>query len=230
MGEAQLLIAGLLVAVAGLSALARVLAVPYPIVLVVGDAAFGFIPGTPDVRLDPKIVLVIFLPPLLYRAAIFANFSDLRANVRRLPLSTIGLVLLTMGTVACVAHALVRGLPWAATFALGAYLRPTRSRRPRSCADCRSRDGWSAPSKARVYSTTPPHSFATAWRWPPWSPERSLWPTPARVSSRRGRRALANPGGDPPPTTRSTSRSRCSQAMPPTSPQMRSAPPACSRW
>jgi CPA1 family monovalent cation:H+ antiporter len=125
MGEAQLLIAGLLVAVAGLSALARVLAVPYPIVLVVGGAAFGFIPGTPEVRLDPQVVLVIFLPPLLYGASIFANFGDLRANVRRLPLSTIGLVLLTMGAVACVAHALVRGLPWAAAFALGAIVSPT---------------------------------------------------------------------------------------------------------
>jgi hypothetical protein len=55
MGEAQLLIAGLLVAVVGLSALARVLAVPYPIVLVVGGAAFGFIPGTPEVTLDPQV-------------------------------------------------------------------------------------------------------------------------------------------------------------------------------
>src|SRR3981081_2377254 len=124
MGEAQLLIAGLLVAVAGLSALARVLAVPYPIVLVVGGAAFGFIPGTPEVRLDPQVVLVIFLPPLLYGASIFANFGDLRAHVRSLPLSTIGLVLLTMGAVACVAHALVPGLPWAAAFALGAIISP----------------------------------------------------------------------------------------------------------
>jgi hypothetical protein len=165
MGQAQLLIAGLLVAVAGLSALARVLAVPYPIVLVVGGAAFGFIPGTPELRLDPQVVLVIFLPPLLYRASIFANFGDLRANVRRLPLSTIGLVLVTMGAVACVAHALIPGLPWLQHSRLErSSPQPTRSRRPRSCADCRSRDGWSAPSKARVYSTTPPHSFATALR------------------------------------------------------------------
>ncbi|MGZ6617840.1 MAG: Na+/H+ antiporter, partial [Solirubrobacteraceae bacterium] len=73
MHQAEIVIAGLLVAVAGLSALARVLAVPYPIVLVVGGAVFGFIPGIPSVRLDPEVVLVVFLPPLLYGAAFFAN-------------------------------------------------------------------------------------------------------------------------------------------------------------
>ena len=52
MGQAELLIAGLLVAVVGLSALARHLSVPYPIVLVVGGALFGFVPGLPEVRAD----------------------------------------------------------------------------------------------------------------------------------------------------------------------------------
>ena len=64
MGQAELLIAGLLVAVAGLSVLARRLSVPYPIMLVVGGALFGFIPGLPEVKLDPQVVLVVFLPPL----------------------------------------------------------------------------------------------------------------------------------------------------------------------
>ncbi len=58
MGQAELLIAGLLVAVAGLSALARRLSIPYPVVLVVGGAAFGFVPGVPAVKLDPNVVLV----------------------------------------------------------------------------------------------------------------------------------------------------------------------------
>jgi hypothetical protein len=79
MGQAELLIAGLLVAVAGLSVLARRLSVPYPIVLVVGGALFGFIPGLPEVKLDPQVVLVVFLPPLVYGAAIYANFTDFRA-------------------------------------------------------------------------------------------------------------------------------------------------------
>ena len=62
MGKAELLIGGLLVAIAGLGALARRLSIPYPIVLVVGGALFGFIPGLPAVNLDPNIVLVVFLP------------------------------------------------------------------------------------------------------------------------------------------------------------------------
>src|SRR5256714_1410549 len=125
MGQAELLIAGLLVAVAGLSALARRLSVPYPIVLVVGGALFGFVPGLPVVKLDPQVVLVVFLPPLLYGASIFANFGDLRANLRPLTLSAVGLVLATMCAVAWAAHALIPGLPWEAAFVLGAIVSPT---------------------------------------------------------------------------------------------------------
>src|ERR687888_425374 len=125
MGQAEILIAGLLVAVAGLSALARYLSVPYPIVLVVGGALFGFVPGLPEVKLDPEVVLVVFLPPLLYGASIFANFNDLRANLRGLTVSTVGLVLTTMCAVAWAAHALIPGLPWDAAFVLGAIVSPT---------------------------------------------------------------------------------------------------------
>src|SRR5215210_501533 len=125
MGQAELLIAGLLVAVAGLSALARRLSVPYPIVLVVGGALFGFVPGLPEVKLDPEVVLVVFLPPLLYGSSIYANFGDLRANLRALTLSTVGLVLVTMCAVAWAAHALIPGLPWEAAFVLGAIVSPT---------------------------------------------------------------------------------------------------------
>jgi monovalent cation/hydrogen antiporter len=125
MGQAELLIVGLLVAVAGLSALARWLAVPYPIVLVIGGALFGFVPGVPEVKLDPDVVLVIFLPPLLYAAAFFANLNDIRANLRGVTASSVGLVLVTMGAVAVVAHELIHGLPWVAAFALGAVVSPT---------------------------------------------------------------------------------------------------------
>jgi CPA1 family monovalent cation:H+ antiporter len=125
MGQAELLIVGLLVAVTVLGALARSLSLPYPIVLVVGGALFGFIPGVPAVKLDPNVVLVIFLPPLLYGAAFFANLNDMRANLRGLTLTSVGLVLVTMCGVAVVAHELVAGLPWAAAFALGAVVSPT---------------------------------------------------------------------------------------------------------
>ena len=125
MGQAELLIAGLLVAVAGLSTLARHLSVPYPIVLVVGGALLGFVPGLPEVSLNPEVVLVVFLPPLLYGSSIYANFGDLRVNLRALTLSTVGLVLATMCAVAWAAHALILGLPWEAAFVLGAIVSPT---------------------------------------------------------------------------------------------------------
>src|SRR5919197_1254719 len=125
MGEAELLIAGLLVAVAGLSALARQLSIPYPIVLVIGGAAMGFVPGLPEVRLDPKVVLVVFLPPLLYGAAFFANLNHIRASLRALTLNSVALVLATMSVVAVGAHQLIDGMSWAAAFALGAVVSPT---------------------------------------------------------------------------------------------------------
>jgi CPA1 family monovalent cation:H+ antiporter len=124
-GQAELVIAGLLVAVAGLSALARLLAVPYPIVLVLGGALFGFIPGMPAVKLNPDVVLVVFLPPLVYGAAFFANLGDIRRNLRAITLISVGLVLATLVAVAVVAHALVPGLSWGAAFALGAVVSPT---------------------------------------------------------------------------------------------------------
>src|SRR3954468_6037038 len=125
MGQAELLIAGLLVAVAGLSALARRLSIPYPIVLVVGGALFGFVPGIPEIKLDPDVVLVIFLPPLLYGAAFFANLNHIRQSLRPISLNSVLLVLCTMAAVAAGAHALVDGLSWSAAFTLGAVVSPT---------------------------------------------------------------------------------------------------------
>jgi CPA1 family monovalent cation:H+ antiporter len=125
MGQAELLIAGLLVAVAGLSALARRLSVPYPIVLVLGGALLGFVPGLPEVKLNPEVVLVVFLPPLLYGSSIYANVEDFRASMRGLTLNSVGLVLVTMVAVAVAAHAIVPGLPWEAAFVLGAIVSPT---------------------------------------------------------------------------------------------------------
>jgi Na+/H+ antiporter len=125
MSQAEVLIVGLLVAIAGLGGLARLLAVPYPVVLVVGGAVLGFVPGLPQIELDPDVVLVVFLPPLLYGSGIYANFQDFRAAQRWLALNAVALVLVTMCAVALVAHALIPDLPWAAAFALGAIVSPT---------------------------------------------------------------------------------------------------------
>jgi len=120
----ELLVFGLLVAVAGLAVVARLARIPYPILLVLGGLAFGFIPGVPDVRLEPDLVLLLFLPPLLYAAAFFANLRELRLNARPIGLLAIGLVIATMLTVAVVAHEVV-GLAWPVAFVLGAVVSPT---------------------------------------------------------------------------------------------------------
>jgi monovalent cation/hydrogen antiporter len=122
--ETELLILGLCVAIPALSVIARVLGVPYPIVFVLGAIPLGFIPGVPDVELHPDLVLVIFLPPLLYVAAFFADLRALRADARALSMASIGMVLATTCAVAVVGHELI-DLPWAVAFALGAIVSPT---------------------------------------------------------------------------------------------------------
>ena len=99
--------------------------VPYPILLVIGGAALGFVPGIPDVELNPDVVLIIVLPPLLYAAAFFSSLRELRDNLREISLLAIGLVIFTMVGVAVVAHELIDGMSWEAAFVLGAVVSPT---------------------------------------------------------------------------------------------------------
>jgi monovalent cation/hydrogen antiporter len=120
----ELIVFGLLVGTAALAVLANVVGVPYPITLVLGGVAIGLIPGMPSVELDPDIVLLIFLPPLLYGAAFFASLRDLRAKARPIALLSIGVVFVTMFAVAAAAHAVI-GLGWAESFVLGAIVSPT---------------------------------------------------------------------------------------------------------
>jgi CPA1 family monovalent cation:H+ antiporter len=118
------IILGLLLAVAALATLAARLGVPYPILLVLGGSALGFVPGLPAVELDPELVFLLFLPPLLYVSAIFTSWRDFRANIRPISLLAVGLVLMTTFVVGAVVHT-VTGLPWAAAFVLGAIVSPT---------------------------------------------------------------------------------------------------------
>ena len=124
MEHVELVVFGLLVGAAGLAVLARLLNVPYPITLVLGGAGIGYVPGVPDVELDPDLVLLIFLPPLLYGAAFFTSLRDLRRDARAIALLSIGLVAVTMVAVALVAHHAI-GLGWAEAFVLGAIVSPT---------------------------------------------------------------------------------------------------------
>ncbi|HEY2714606.1 MAG TPA: Na+/H+ antiporter [Solirubrobacterales bacterium] len=124
MSDIQIFIAALLISVALLNAVANWLSVPYPIVLVIGGLGLGLVPGIPEIELDPDLVLLIFLPPLLYSGAFFADLQALRTDLRTISLLSIGLVLATTAAVGVLAH-LVFGLPVAVAFALGAIVAPT---------------------------------------------------------------------------------------------------------
>jgi Na+/H+ antiporter len=121
--ELQLLV--LLVALAVMLVVSTLVRVPLPILLVGGGLLLSFAPGFPQVTLPPELVLVAILPPLLYSSAFFTGLRDLRANLRPIGFLAIGLVLVTMTSVAVVAHREISGLGWAAAFTLGAIVSPT---------------------------------------------------------------------------------------------------------
>jgi monovalent cation/hydrogen antiporter len=123
--EDSLVLVALLVAAAAMLALAQVIRVPYPILLVLGGLALGFVPGVPQISLPPDLVLVAVLPPLLYGIAFFTSLRELRANIRQISLLAVGLVLVTMLLVALAAHSVIPGLSWAGAFVLGAIVSPT---------------------------------------------------------------------------------------------------------
>jgi CPA1 family monovalent cation:H+ antiporter len=123
-GREELVLLAMLMAITALTVLAPVLRVPYPILLVLGGLALGFIPGVPELTLPPELVLVGVLPPLLYSAAFFTSLRDLRANFRPIGALAVGLVVATMLAVAVVAH-LATDLSWSASFVLGAIVAPT---------------------------------------------------------------------------------------------------------
>jgi Na+/H+ antiporter len=122
--HAELMLLGLLTAVALLMALAPVLRIPYPILLVLGGLALGFVPGVPRIVLPPEVVLVGVLPPLLYAGGFFTSLRDFRANLRPISTLALGLVAATMAGVGAVAHEAL-GLGWGPALVLGAIVAPT---------------------------------------------------------------------------------------------------------
>src|SRR5207302_888300 len=89
------IILALLVAVVLLGIAARRLGVPSPVLLVIGGLVIALLPGLPPVEFEPQLIFVVFIPPLLYRAALTASWRDLRANVRPITLLAVGLVVFT---------------------------------------------------------------------------------------------------------------------------------------
>jgi CPA1 family monovalent cation:H+ antiporter len=97
---------------------------PFPIVLVVSGVIISLIPNLPVITLDPDILFLIFLPPLLYSAAWNTSWHDFKAAIRPISLAAIGLVLLTTLLVAITAHMIIPGFGWPFAFLLGAIISP----------------------------------------------------------------------------------------------------------
>jgi Na+/H+ antiporter len=123
MNEIELVLA-LLVVVAVLTPLARPLRIPYPVLLVLGGLILALIPAVPDIPLDPELVLLLFLPPLLYSAAFNTSVRDFRGLLRPILSLAVGLVLATTVVVAVLLHTLLPELSWALAFAFGAIVSP----------------------------------------------------------------------------------------------------------
>jgi monovalent cation/hydrogen antiporter len=115
----------ILVAIAILFEVARRIGVPFPTLFVLGGLPLAFVPGLSRIQLQPDLVLLVFLPPLLFSAAIETPIRDLRANIAPLLRLSVGLVLFTMVVVAVVAQAVIPSLGWPAAFTLGAIVAPT---------------------------------------------------------------------------------------------------------
>ena len=124
MSDIELLL-GLVAATVMLVWVARAINVPYPIFLVAGGLAIGFVPGVPEIELDPEVVFLLFIPPLVHASAYVSSPRHLRTWARPIGQMAILLVILTMGVTAVVAQMLIPELSWEAAFVLGAILAPT---------------------------------------------------------------------------------------------------------
>ncbi|MBI3506967.1 MAG: Na+/H+ antiporter [Proteobacteria bacterium] len=100
------------------------LRVPYAVLLVVGGMALAFVPGSPELALDPQVTMALFLPPLLFTSAYLTSWRDFRFYLRPILLLAIGLVLATTLGVGLVFKWLVPDVPWAVAFLLGAIVSP----------------------------------------------------------------------------------------------------------
>jgi CPA1 family monovalent cation:H+ antiporter len=107
-----------------LALLARWSNLPYAVALVLGGMALAFVPFIPRIVLDPQLVLVLFLPPLLQAGAFFMPWRPFRANLRPILLLAIGLVACTTAAIGFATKWLLPDLPWAVCFALGAIVSP----------------------------------------------------------------------------------------------------------
>jgi CPA1 family monovalent cation:H+ antiporter len=122
--EPVAVVVGLVVGVVVVSALARRWGLPSPIALVLAGVAASFVPGLPEIHLEPELVLLVVLPPLLYATAVRSSLIDIRRNAASIASLAIGLVIATVVAVGLGLHAAVAGIPLATAMALGAIVGP----------------------------------------------------------------------------------------------------------
>jgi Na+/H+ antiporter len=115
----------LLVFVAMFGGLARRLKVPYPILLVLAGLLVSFLPGAPRIALDPNLVFLVFLPPLLYSAAWTLSWREFQRNFVSIAMLAVGLVLFTVFGLAMAAGSLLPGFDWKSGVLLGAVVAAT---------------------------------------------------------------------------------------------------------
>src|SRR5258705_3427439 len=108
----------LLLVILFLVMLAQRLKIAYPIVLVLGGLLLCFIPGLLEISIDPELIFVIFLPPLLFEAAWYTSWKDFWKWRRVIASFAFLIVLLTSSVIAVVSHSLIPGF----TLALGFLL------------------------------------------------------------------------------------------------------------
>ncbi len=124
-GTVELVFLLLLLFVAVFGLLARKLGTPYPIVMVIGGLLLSFVPAIPGIALNPDLVFLVILPPLLYSSAWTTSWRDLRYNLVSILLLAFGLVGFTVLGVALVAPKVFSGFDWRLGLALGAIVAPT---------------------------------------------------------------------------------------------------------
>ncbi len=118
------LVLGLFVVAVALAYVARRIGVAYPILLVLGGLVLGFVPGVPSIVLDPNVIFLLLLPPILFGAGYSTPIRDFKANARPIGLLAVGLVLFTTVVVGLVTIAIIPGINVGAAFTLGAIVAP----------------------------------------------------------------------------------------------------------
>ncbi|MFH6957784.1 Na+/H+ antiporter [Flavobacterium aquidurense] len=115
----------ILAIVIGLSAFAHKIKLPYPILLVIAGIAIGFIPSMGEIEINPEIIFLLFLPPLLYDASFNISPKDFKTNINTIGTLAISLVFLTTLGIAVVARYTIPGMTWPLAFVLGSILSAT---------------------------------------------------------------------------------------------------------